>query len=146
MPLLFFFFKKKTSCKFGHPPVCQNYKSDTGCIFGRTCFFRPVEAEEKPSKKSTKDGAKGSVPLLKESTHLGCVSQDSLPRKSFLREEGKLGSNAPSISPRAPGHRIKFRERKCASRGIIPKVCGSCVEGSYPTPHIHEQKTTSNYI
>ena len=21
-----------------------------------------------------------------------------------------------------------------------------CVEGSYPTPHIHEQKTTSNYI
>ena len=24
--------KKKTSCKFWHPPVSQNYKSETGCI------------------------------------------------------------------------------------------------------------------
>ena len=75
--------------------MCQNYKSETGCKFGRTCFFRHVEAEEKPSKKSKKGGAKGSVPaLLKESTQLGCVSQDSYPRMSILREEGKLGSNS----------------------------------------------------
>ena len=83
---------KKTSSRFWHPPVCQNYKSETGCICGRKFFFRHVEAEEKPSKKSKKDGAKGSVALLKESTQVGCVSQDSCPRRSILREEGKLGS------------------------------------------------------
>ena len=66
---------------FWHPLVCQNYKSKTGCTFGRTCFFRHVEAEEKPSKKSKKGGAKGSVALLKDSTQLVCVSQDSCPRK-----------------------------------------------------------------
>ena len=33
----------------------------------KKCFFRHVEAEEKPSKKSKK-GAKGSVASLKEST------------------------------------------------------------------------------
>ena len=58
VPLQFFFLKKKTACKFWHPPVCQNYKSETGCMYGRTCFFRLVESEEKPSKKSKKDGAK----------------------------------------------------------------------------------------
>ena len=26
------------------------------------------------------------------------------------------------------------------------RTTGFSVEGSYPTPHIHEQKTTSNYI
>ena len=36
---------------FGHPPVCHDYKSETGCIKRRKCFFRHVEAEEKPSKK-----------------------------------------------------------------------------------------------
>ena len=45
------------------------------------------EAEEKPSKKSKKGAAKGSVALLKDSIQLGCVSQDSHPRKSVQREE-----------------------------------------------------------
>ena len=91
-------FVKTRHVKFGILRCVKNYKSETGCTFGRTCFFRHVEAEEKPSKKSKKGGAKGSVALLKESTHLGCVSQDSYPRKSFLREEGKLGSK----------HAVKF--------------------------------------
>ena len=55
--------KKKPSCKFWHPSVNQNNKSETGCTFGRTWFFRHVEAEEKPSKKSMKGGAKGSDQL-----------------------------------------------------------------------------------
>ena len=62
---------KNPSCRFGHPPVCQNYKSETGCKFGRTCFLRHVEAKGKPSKKSKRGGAKGSVASLKESTQLG---------------------------------------------------------------------------
>ena len=78
--------------------MCQNYKSETRCICGRKCFFRHVEADERPSKKSKKGGAQGAVALEKESTQLGCVSQDSCPRKSFLRGKGKLGSR----------HAVKF--------------------------------------
>ena len=66
--------------KIRHPPVCQNYKSKTRCRLGNNTHFRHVEAKEKPSKKSKKGGAKGSVALLKESIHLGWVSQDSYPR------------------------------------------------------------------
>ena len=79
------------SCVFWHPSVCQNCKSKTRCTFGNKGFFRHVEAEEKPSKKSKKGGARGSVALLKESAQLGCVFQDSHLRKSILREQGKIG-------------------------------------------------------
>ena len=42
---------QNSSRKFWHPTVCQNYKSEAGCILGRKCFFRHVEAAEKPSNK-----------------------------------------------------------------------------------------------
>ena len=71
--------------------MCLNHKSESGCAYGDKCRFRHVKAEEKPSKKSKKGGAKGSVALIKESISLGCVSQDSYPRKSILRKEGKHG-------------------------------------------------------
>ena len=72
-----FLEKYNPSCKFWHLPVCQNYKSEKGCICGDKCHFRHVEAEEKPKQKSKKGGAKGSVAILKESTQFVCVSQDS---------------------------------------------------------------------
>ena len=50
-----------------------------------------LHVEERPSKKSKKGGAKGSVALLKESTHNWVVK----------RESGD--QNTPSNSPRAPG-------------------------------------------
>ena len=89
---------KKSSCIFGHPPVCHNYKYETGYIYGKTCLFRHVEADEKPSKQSKKGGAKGAVAILKEFKQLGCVSQDSYLRRSTLREPGMLGSK----------HAVKF--------------------------------------
>ena len=52
-----------------------------------------TKADEKPSKKYKKSGAKGSLALLKEPFQLVCVSQDSYPRFSMLRKEGTLGSN-----------------------------------------------------
>ena len=85
---------KTPSCKFWHPPVCQDYKSGTGCKYGRTCFFRHVEAEEKPNKKPKKGGAKGSVALLKESTPLVCV-------------EGKLGSKHAVNFSKGTWHQIR---------------------------------------
>ena len=67
---------------FGILPCVKTTPLKQDANFGRTCFFRHVEAEEKPSKNSKKGGAKRSVVLLKDSTKLGCVSQDSYPRKS----------------------------------------------------------------
>ena len=111
---------KKPSCKFWHPLVCQNYKYEIGCKYGRKCFFRHVEAEERPSKKSKKGGAKGSVALLKESTQLGCVSQDSYPICSTLREDGKFGSKRAVKFSKGTWHQITVRARKGPSRGTIP--------------------------
>ena len=109
MPLPF--LSKKTSCKFWHPPVRQNYKSDTGCIHGRKCFFRPVEA-----------GVKGSVALRKESTPFGCVSQeDSCPSKSILREQGQLGSKHTVKFSKGTWHQREIWERKSPSRTIFQK-------------------------
>ena len=72
--------------------MCQNYKSETGRVFGNNCHFQHVEAEGKPNKRSKKGGARGSAAILKESIQIGCVSQDFYPRKFILREPGKLGT------------------------------------------------------
>ena len=100
--------------------MCLNYRSEKGCVTWRQLPF-PKCWEEKPSKKSKKGGAKGSVALVKESTQLGCVSQDSHPRKSILREQGKLGSKHTVKFSKGTWHQIKIRERKGPSRGLIPK-------------------------
>ena len=122
-----FKFCTKPSCSLWHPPVCQNYKSEKGCVYGDKCHFRHVEAEGKPNKRSKKGGAKGSVAILKESIQLGCVSQDSYQRNSILREVGKLGSNHAVKFSKGTWHQRKIREKKGPSRGIIKK----CV------PHEH---------
>ena len=64
---------------------CCPDKSETGCKYGDKCRFRHVEADGQPSKKSKNSGVNGSV-AFKESIQLGCVSQDSYPRKSILRK------------------------------------------------------------
>ena len=116
-----FKFCENPSCKFWHPPVRLNYKSEKGCVRGDKCHFRHVEAEGKPHRRSKKGGAKGSVATLKESLQLGCVSQDSYPRKSILREPGRSGSKHADMFSKRTWHQIKIRERKGASRGIIQK-------------------------
>ena len=93
-------------------------------MYERKCFFRHVEADEKPSKKSKKGGAEGSVALLTESTQLGCVSQDSYARK-FSAERRKIGIKTRRQILQghlAPKH--KFGKER-VHRGIIPKVCTS---------------------
>ena len=44
-----------------------------------------LRPRRRPVKSQKKGDAKGSVALLMESAQLGCVSQDSYPRKSILR-------------------------------------------------------------
>ena len=72
----------------------------------------------KPSKKSKKCGAKGSVAILKASIQLVCVSQDSYPRKYILRGSGKLGSKHTVKLSKGTWHK-KNRERKGPSRRVI---------------------------
>ena len=97
------------------------YKSESGFTCGEKCRFRHFEVDGQPSKESQKSGVKGSGALLNESRQIGCVSQDSHPRRSFLREEGKLGPNHAVKFSRSTWHHIKTRERKGQSRGIIQK-------------------------
>ena len=92
-----------------------------GCTCGEKCRFRHVEADGQPSKKSQKSVVKGSVALSKESKHLGCVSQDSHPRKLVLRKEGKLGSNHTVKFSTGSWLHAKIRDRKGPSRGVIQK-------------------------
>ena len=102
--------------------MCQNYKSEKGVVYGDRCRFRHVEECVKPNKsRKKKGGAKGSVAILKESRQLGCVSQDSYPRKSILREPGKWRSKHAVKFSKDTWHQIKIRERKVPSRGIIHK-------------------------
>ena len=92
------------------------------CIFGDKCLCQHVEAEGgKPSKKSKKGGAKGSVAILQESLQLSSVSQDSYPRKSLQREPENLGSKHAVKFSQGTWHQMKTRERKGASRRIIKK-------------------------
>ena len=73
--------------------VCLNYKSESECTYREKADPDALRLMGSPAKIRRKSGVKGSVALLKESIPLGCVSQDSHPRKSFLRKEGKSGSN-----------------------------------------------------
>ena len=52
---------------------------------------------------------------------MGCVSQDSYPRKSFPREKRKLGSQRAVKFFKGTWHQIKIRERQGPSQGIIQK-------------------------
>ena len=54
---------KNPSCKFWHPHVCQNYKSEKGCSKGRQMPLPDMlRQKESPTKRSKKGCAKGSVP------------------------------------------------------------------------------------
>ena len=52
---------------------------------------------------------------------MGCISQDSYPRKSILREPGRLGSKHAVKFSKGTWHQMYIRERKGPSRGIIQK-------------------------
>ena len=69
------------------PPVCQNYKSESGCKFGEKCVFRHTELDSQPCKKSKKSCGKGSVASLKKSNTCGLTEQPK--SKSILRKSTK---------------------------------------------------------
>ena len=84
-----------------------------------------VGQKRRPTKRSKKGAAKRSVAILKESIHSGCVSQDSYPRKSILRESGKLGSKHTVKFSKSTWHQIKYPGKAGSIAGSYPKVCTS---------------------
>ena len=84
-----------------------------------------VGQKRRPTKRSKKGAAKRSVAILKESIQLGCVSQDSYPRKSILRESGKLGSKHTVKFSKGTWHQIKYPGKGGSIAGSYPKVCTS---------------------
>ena len=64
------------SCNYWHPPVCQNYLSESGCTYGNRCYFRHVEADGVPSKKVEERWCERISCLIKVVPTIGlCVSR-----------------------------------------------------------------------
>ena len=98
-----------------HPPVCLFYKSENGCRFGEKCSYAHRQVEEKPSKRSKKNGDNSAVAMLKRNEQpqrtgrpvldayssstrqLGCVFQDMEPPKSssILRKSSHIRKPNP---------------------------------------------------
>ena len=91
------------SCHYWHPPVCQNYISESGCKFGEKCVFRHTEVDSQPSRKSKKSCGQGSVASLKQSNTCGLrfpghrASQN--PSRFFGRSQSLWNQIAPSEIP-----------------------------------------------
>ena len=75
-----------------------------------------VGQKRRPTKRSKKGAAKRSVAILMESIQLGCVSQDSYPRKSILRESGKFGSKHTVKLSKDTWHQIKYPGKQGSHR------------------------------
>ena len=52
---------------YWHPPVCQNYKTESGCKLGEKCVFSDKEVDSLLNQKATKSGGKGSDASSKNS-------------------------------------------------------------------------------
>ena len=113
---------KNPSCKFWLRPVCRNYKSEFGCEFGRTCFHKHVEADEKPNNKSKKGRAKGSVALVKESTQLGCISRFLSEKVSFYVKKDKWYQNHADKFSKGRWHHMKNRKSVNLMSAVIARL------------------------
>ena len=100
-------FVKTRHLSFGILPCVRTTSLKKDVYMATHAISDMLRPKESAAKRSKKSGAKGSVAMLKESTQLGCVSQDSYPRKTILREP-----KHPSNSPKAPGTKLKFGKER----------------------------------
>ena len=94
--------------------------TEKGCVHGKTCFFRHVEAEENPNKRSQKGGAKGPVAILKSLHSWVVYLKIFIRERLFHANQGDWDRNTGKFS-KGTWHQIEIRERKGPSRGIIQK-------------------------
>ena len=112
-----FKFCKYPFCKFWHPPVCLNYKSDKGCVHGDKCHFRHVEAEGKLNKKSKKSGAKDQLRYEGVYT-IGFFFSRFLSEKFY--STWNKDKNTPSNFPKVLGTKLKFGKER-VHREVLSK-------------------------
>ena len=92
---------KNPLCKFWHPPVCLNYKSEKGCVHGEKCHFRHVERRK--AQQEVEDRWCKRISCSFEGVYTNWVVYLKIfLRKSILREPGKLESK----------HTVKFSTPK----------------------------------
>ena len=115
---------KTRHVSFGIFPCVKSTSLKEDAYMAINATFRHVEAEGKPSNKSKKGGAKGSVATMKESCTIGLCISRFLSKKICSTCIWKTGNrNTPSNSPMAPGAKFKtkFGKERVHSRGIIQK-------------------------
>ena len=89
-------------------------------MFVARCAISDMLRQRRSSAKSKKGGAPVSVAILNWFVHMGCVPQDSYPRKSTLRNLEFWDETRRLI---LQGHlrQIKIRESKGPSKEIVQK-------------------------
>ena len=103
------------SCDYWHPPVCQNYKSDSGCKFGDKCMIRHDETESQSSKR--RRGGEVNTFGLRLSGYRATEIQ-----VDFAEEHEIFGIRSyRSILIRNTSPRKKNRERKGPSQRVLQK-------------------------
>ena len=95
------------SCGHWHPPVCLNYKSESGCTYGEKCRFRHEEVDGQPSEKSKKSGVKDQLPFWHVAPH-----QNSGKKGSIARSYSMVRANLMSAIRALPDLRKEHKTRK----------------------------------
>ena len=115
-----FKFCTNPSCRFWHPPVCVNYKSEKGCTHGDKCHFLHVDAEESPTKSQRKVVREDQLRYWR-SLHNWVVYLKILIRGNlFYVNLENWDLNTPSNSPKAPGTKSKFGKER-VHREVLSK-------------------------
>ena len=94
-------YAENPSCKVWHPPVCQNYKSEKGCILGDKCHCRHVEAEGKAQQK-VKERWCERISCIIEGVYTSgfCILRFLSDNVYFHVNKGDGDRSTPSNSPR----------------------------------------------
>ena len=108
------------SCVIWHPPVCQNCKSETGCKFERTSFFRHVEESPQISQRNVgeegKFGSKHAVKFSKGTWHQIKIRERKGPSRGIIPkcEPHERGPCAPKIGERSQDETLQ--QERCVRR------------------------------
>ena len=88
-----------------------------------SAIFDMLGQMRSPAKSQRKVVRKDQLHYWRSPHNLGCVSQDSYPRKSFLRRDLKnWDRNTSSNSPKAPGTKSKFGKEMVHRKELFKRV------------------------
>ena len=115
-------------CEKWHPPECLFYKSENGCRFGEKCSYAHRQVEEQPSKKSTKNGDKSAVAMLKKNDWHENVRQPVVNRDKNHKRSGRPDINRDTC------HELK--RKPCGRRSSSARHLGCVFQDMKPPKSI----------